>query len=117
MSGKIRKTWLTPFMAVTYIAVAATGVIMLFHAKMPGLYSLHKWGGLIFVIAGVTHLMLNWRIFASYFKKSHAVWGACLGVIAMLVVAIAFPSGERQHGYNDGLRNGQHYGKGLHRRY
>lgn len=92
MSNTAQKSWLSPFVAITYLAVSITGVLMLFHLKMPGLHPVHQWGGLIFVLGGAVHLLLNWRLFVSYFTKSSAFWGACVGLALMVMIATLVPS-------------------------
>lgn len=105
MVSNSQKSWLSPFVAVTCFAVALTGILLLFHLKFPGVYPIHKWGGLIFIIGGLIHLLLNWRLFVSYFKKSKAVWGAVIGALAMLLIAVAVPSKSPKGIYHQNAAN------------
>ena len=45
MIKPMQKSWLSPFLFITYLATSITGIFMLFHIKFPGLYPVHKWGG------------------------------------------------------------------------
>ena len=98
MSNQIQKAWLSPCVAVTFFAVSLTGLLMLFHLKFPGEYAIHQWGGLVFIIAGSFHLLLNWSCFTSYFRKSKAIWATVLGVAAMVVIALTVPHDNGYHG-------------------
>ena len=106
MISSTQKPWLSPFLAVTWFAVSVTGILMLFHLKFSGMYPIHKWGGLAFIIAGAVHLVMNWRVFTSYFQKSTAVWGTLAGVLAMIVIFLAVPSRDNTGRYHDGLQGG-----------
>lgn len=91
-----QKSWLSPFLMITYIATSLTGILMLFHIKFPGLYPVHEWVGLAFVIAGIIHVILNWKMFASYFTKlnlrNNAAYGTIIAVLLVVIVAFAIPS-------------------------
>lgn len=91
-----QKSWLSPFLMITYIATSATGILMLFHIKFPGLYPVHEWVGLAFVIAGIIHVVLNWKMFASYFSKlnlrANATYGTVIALVLVVVIAFAIPS-------------------------
>ncbi|WP_165313955.1 DUF4405 domain-containing protein [Vibrio ziniensis] len=91
-----QKSWLSPFLMITYIATSITGVLMLFHIKFPGLYPVHEWVGLAFVIAGIIHIVLNWKMFASYFSKlnlrANATYGTVIALVLVVVIAFAIPS-------------------------
>lgn len=116
MSTKSKKVCLSPFVAVTYLAVSVTGVMLLMHMKYPGVYPVHKWGGILFVVAGIIHLLLNWRAFASYCKSLPGVAGLLAGVVMMLIIATAIPSDKPRgfgHGrYGDAARFGSSYHRG-----
>jgi membrane associated rhomboid family serine protease len=110
-----QKAWVSPFMAVTYFAVALTGIILLFHAKFPGVQQIHQWGGVLFLAGGTLHLLLNWRILKSYFKNRKAVVGTLAGVVTITLLVCLFPhkgDGEKNHGRGKGQMT---YGNGYRR--
>lgn len=90
------KSWVSPFLLITYISTSVTGIFMLFHIKFWGLYPIHEWGGVAFIIAGVLHVILNWKLLTSYFNKNshktNAILGTAFGVILLIVIALIVPS-------------------------
>lgn len=110
MSLNAHKTWLSPILAVSFLTTAVTGVLMLMHLHLPGMRALHDWGGLFFIVAGILHLLLNWRIFISYFRKKKGIIGVTAGVIILALIG-SLLSSQGGHG---GRHQGQGYGKGNH---
>lgn len=96
MVKSTHKSWISPLLAVTFIAVSLTGILMLFHIRFPGMHPIHKWGGLLFVAAGVVHLLLNWKVFASYFKSSRGVWAASLSIAALILSVMVTPARDHK---------------------
>lgn len=115
MSRHVQKSSLSPFMAVTFAAVAFTGILMLFHLRIPGVHSFHEWAGLIFTIAAAIHLSINWRVFTAYFKNSKAAIGVAIAILILALIALAAPQGNHGNGYQGGGRNGYGF-DGRHRR-
>lgn len=109
MSFHNDKSWLSPFLLVTYLAVSITGILMLFHIRFPGLNSIHEWVGLAFVIASILHVCVNWARLKSYFtmKRSttKAVWATAIAVILVVTTAMWIPS-IKGHNSNG---NGQYF--------
>jgi len=99
-----QKPWVSPFVAVTYATVAVSGVLMLFHIKFPGVLHIHQWGGVLFLIGGTIHMLINWRTLLSYFRNTKAVYGVLAGVVT-IVLFVSLAPHER-----DGGRHG--HGKG-----
>jgi predicted neutral ceramidase superfamily lipid hydrolase len=89
------RTWISPIAAIAFIAVAVTGIIMLFHVHQASIKNLHEWIGVVFAVAGLLHLMLNWKSLISYFNKRIAIVAA----VATLLICIALFvfHGEEQH--------------------
>ncbi len=100
-----QKSWISPFLFVTYIATSITGILMLFHIKFPGLYPIHEWGGLAFLVAGILHVIVNWKLFVSYFNKRslqrNAVLGTVIAIILITLIAFTVPTknGHGEHGH------------------
>ena len=109
MSDYTQKACISPFVAVTFIGVSVTGILMLFHLNLPGMRSIHQWGGLLFVTAGVVHLTLNWQRFITYFKKSKAVWAASIGILALALIALMVPQSQHGKGYHGGGKTRSNY--------
>ena len=79
----------------------------MFHIGFDGMKSIHEWGGVIFVIIGIIHLTLNWRIFTKYFQSKKAMLGIVTGVVILLVTMLISPQGKDGGGYK---RNGGYSG-------
>lgn len=92
MSSESQKSWISPMVAVAYVAVGFTGLLMMLHVHWGGVHPLHIWSGVIFVIAATVHLLLNWRVFASYFKSGKVVMLTACGVLLSLLMVVAVPS-------------------------
>ena len=117
MLNSTHKTIISPFAGVTFAAVALTGILLLFHQKLPAVHEIHRWGGLLFVAAGVVHLILNWRPFIAYFKDTRAMWGSLAGALTIALMIALFPHGkEDSDDYGKHDREGQYYPENRHHR-
>ncbi|WP_049785094.1 DUF4405 domain-containing protein [Desulfotalea psychrophila] len=99
----MKRSLISPFIAVTYITVAITGILMMFHLRIQGIGALHQWGGVLFIIGGMIHLSLNWRVFTSYFKSNRSVLSVCAGVLALLLILLVAPHQEHRRGQQGGM--------------
>lgn len=74
-------TWAGPLTIGSFVVVAVTGILMFFHLNF-GLTKLaHEWLGWALVFGGVAHLVVNWRPFLAYFRKTSGI-----AIIAVLLV-------------------------------
>lgn len=108
MIKSTHKQWLSPFTAVTFIAVSVSGIFLLFNLKSDGIHQIHEWGGILFLLAGLLHMAMNWRSLLSYFSKKKAVLGAAAGVVCIAVLIALFPlsnHGGKNHGKRYGARH------------
>ncbi len=97
-----QRSWVSPFVAVTYAVVSVTGILLVFHMRFPGICSIHQGAGLLFVLAGMVHLTLNWRMFVSHFKNRNAVAAVWIGLFLIICLALALPGtgqGQRQYSH------------------
>lgn len=85
------RPWVSPVVAIAFLAVAGTGVLMLAHAGDRGLRGLHEMAGLLFAAAGVLHLAINWRAFLACFRRPAAL--VALIVTTALCAALALAHG------------------------
>lgn len=109
------KSIVSPFVAITFGAVSLSGILLLFHHKIPAVHEIHQWGGLIFLTVGIVHLILNWRTFATYFKDSRVVWCSLAGALAMALMIAIFPNAkDGDHTYEKG-QGGTYYHQERHR--
>jgi hypothetical protein len=99
MPSSNSRVWLSPLTAIMFVAIGLTGVLMFFHVRSGAINVLHELAGLLFVIVGVLHLIVNWKTFCCYLKRRTA-W-ITLGVgLAICVALLALGAGhEGRHGH------------------
>jgi phosphatidylserine synthase len=78
-----KRNWVSPLVAVAFVAVGVSGVLMFFHIRVPGMRYMHEWMGVVLAVAGAVHVLLNWRPFTIHFRSRAAV----LAVIAAIVIS------------------------------
>ena len=84
----LNRAWISPATSISFLVVAITGVMLAFHMKSRGVKLIHEWIGYTFILAGVVHLLLNWKAFKSYFRQRSAI----VALIAVLVATVALLS-------------------------
>lgn len=99
MIKKSHKTWLSPCIAISFAIVALTGFLMFFHLGNRYLKNLHEWLGLLFGLAGIIHLLLNWPVLVSYLKKR----GALFSVMSVLLLSLICLLGGKNERHERGL--------------
>jgi len=97
----VRRSWVTPLAAVSFTVVAVTGLLMLFHVRIPGIKGAHEWMGVVFALAGLLHLILNWRPLLTCIKCRAAV-AALAACVLLVLLAWSFPHDE---GHRRGRRS------------
>ena len=93
------KEYLSPFLAVTFIVVAVTGLLLFFgiHARWIGV--VHEWVSVLLVCAGIIHLILNWRLLKNYLSGRSARVAILAGIIITLIFGVLSQFGhEERHG-------------------
>ncbi len=96
MKAIFKRTWISPLAAVCFTIVAFTGILMLLHIKNGPIVNLHQWIGLLFAIAGIIHLSINWRGLLSCFRQKAAAWPIIAVLILSLILMIVGPN--QKHG-------------------
>jgi len=108
MTRKDARTNLNPSLVITFLIVAVTGVMMLFHMGIGGIKHLHEWMSVVFLILGIVHLYLNWNPLRAYLK--HGPTTLSLVAVSLLTVLLLF-GGNNQHGRGpDGRPESPHAG-------
>ena len=105
----LHRSWVSPLTAISFIVVAVTGILMVFHVRLPGIHGAHQWMGVVFALAGLLHLALNWRSLLACCRSKAAAVALALGLVT-LVVAVTLPGHDGDHG--DRPRGGQRFGHG-----
>lgn len=92
-----KKIWLSPVVTISFLAVAVTGILLLVHVKNGPIKVLHEWMGLVFAIAGITHLAFNWGILKAYFKHRGAFLATIIALLLTVLLIIAGLNAKNPH--------------------
>jgi glucan phosphoethanolaminetransferase (alkaline phosphatase superfamily) len=90
----VNRTWISPMTAISFLVVSITGILLALHVKMTGnIKSLHEWLGYVFTLICLLHLVLNWNVFAAYFRKRLAMLAtfACIALSLVIMFASGAP--------------------------
>ena len=109
MKSLLKKTWISPFVGFSFFIVSITGLLMFMHVRIHAINSLHEWMGLLFVITGVFHLILNWSVFLSYFNKKQGAVALLVVLLFALLFTFSGLSGNRDHSIKSAQRGGHAY--------
>jgi hypothetical protein len=88
------KTALRPYVSAavcsTFLVIAVSGILLLF-VEMDRVEELHGWVGVAFAVAGVIHIVINWRALVSHLRGRRVlVWAAALiAVLATMLLGAA----------------------------
>lgn len=98
--NSVSRNVLSGFLAVLFIAVSITGVMMYFKIRIFSSETIHIWIGFLFVLISLLHLVKNWSGFLSYFKKSSTFGAISAGffLVALFVIVPLF--GPQDKGIN-----------------
>lgn len=83
------KPSLSPFVAVAFLVISVTGVLLFFHVKNGPIMVLHEWFGWTFVVAGLVHVLLNIKPLFSYLRLRSGLASLAVALIVTAVLAIA----------------------------
>jgi hypothetical protein len=81
------RKYATPLSLVTGLAVATTGLLLLFGIRGE-MSELHEWIGVAFVAALVMHLVRNWKALGFLFKSAASTTIAVVGGLALAVLIV-----------------------------
>lgn len=106
-----RRSWLTPLLAVCFVALAGSGVLMMFRAYRHALEDMHEWLGLAVVLIGALHAALNWPALFKCFRSRTGLIAATVGLLAVAVLTWSpwqEPRGARECGRHGTKRAHEH---------
>ncbi|ACD94169.1 DUF4405 domain-containing protein [Trichlorobacter lovleyi] len=89
ISSTEHRTMLSPLVLTTFLVVGISGVLLAFHVKTGGVKALHEWIGYAFMAAGMLHLAVNWRTFASYVRQRASLMAITAGLVISLFTLYA----------------------------
>lgn len=89
ISSTEHRTMLSPLVLTTFLVVGISGILLAFHVKTGGVKALHEWIGYAFMAAGILHLAVNWRTFASYVRQRASLMAITAGLVISLFTLYA----------------------------
>ncbi len=100
---QISRDWATPLTIGAFTLMAATGILMFFHADMGLNKEAHEWLGWAMVAGVLAHAVANFSAFKRYFAKPAAL--AIIAVFVLILAASFFIQEEKDgKGGNPGRR-------------
>jgi len=100
MESSFLRRYATPLSFVTFVAAAATGVMLILDIGSRQVSELHEWMGLAFVAAMILHLVRNWRGVVAMLSaaRSKAIVVGLGALAAVLIVGFAVGAQEEGRG-------------------
>jgi phosphatidylserine synthase len=108
----VHKKWVSPVTALSFLLVATTGLLMLFHVRLPGVKGVHEWMGVVLCLVGLLHLAINWRAFVCYFRHRSAI--VALAAALLVCASALFLPGHEDGPRGEGGHRGRAAGQGRH---
>jgi hypothetical protein len=90
------KSWAGPLTIGSFFVVALTGILMLMHVNFGMTRMMHEAVSCVFVVAAVLHVLVNWNVFCSYFRK---LVGVSVIAAFILLAIVSFMSRGRPMGH------------------
>jgi hypothetical protein len=83
-----KKPALSPFVAIAFLVISVTGVLLYFHVKNGPIIVLHEWFGWAFVVAGILHVLLNIKPLFAYLKLRSGLWSLAAALILTVILTM-----------------------------
>jgi hypothetical protein len=87
----LQRPTVTAVVTASFVVVALTGVLMLFHVENGMIKEFHEGISILFVLAAGVHLALNWGSFTSYLRKPLTI---TLGIVVAVLIVLMFTGGQ-----------------------
>lgn len=104
-AGEIRQK-LSPFLTLTFLPVAITGLLLFFEVRSGSVKVLHEWMSLLFLLCCAGHLLLNVKALGAGLRRGPLL--AALAIVGLLTLAMGLAGAG--HGGEEG--NGHRHGRG-----
>lgn len=85
MSGIADRAWLSPFLAISFLMVASTGIILMFHVRIFPVMIVHEFMSFFFCVAGVLHTWANRKPLFGYLRQRKAKVSLAAGIVMGLI--------------------------------
>lgn len=98
------RSWICAVVAVSFAALAISGLMMLSDQNSGrNILNLHVVMGIILIVSGIIHLVINAKTFISHVKKPVAIVAAAVAVlVAAALLLTGGPGGSGPHRYGPG---------------
>ena len=93
---KPNRNYVTPFISLLFVVVGLSGLLMFFHLFEGYTEVVHEVLGLFFTISAVFHILLNWKALKIHFKKA-VFLPAMFGVIMITSLLVVMEKIGRAH--------------------
>jgi uncharacterized membrane protein len=87
----------TPFVAVTFLVIGITGVLLYFHLFESSVKELHENLGMVFVAVALLHLFVHYKSMSNYFTKKAFI---IITALTLIISAVFIYEGASQKGPN-----------------
>lgn len=84
---KPNRNYVTPFISLIFLVVGISGLLMLFHWFDGYTEVVHEILGLFFIVCAIFHVILNWNALRTHFKKQ-VFLPALFGVLVISAVLV-----------------------------
>src|SRR5690606_28169091 len=84
---KPNRNYVTPFISLLFVVVGISGLLMFFHLFDGYTEVVHEVLGLFFLICAVFHILLNWKALKIHFKKA-VFLPALFGIITISTILV-----------------------------
>lgn len=91
------RTWLGPLTGLAFAVIGLSGILMFFHVRLPGMTMMHELGGLLFVVAAVWHVKLNWKPLLRCCNHRKGLVGLLVGAVLMTLFAGLGLGHDKEH--------------------
>lgn len=78
----------TSYTTLIFLVIAISGLMMFFHFNSMSVKQLHNILGLVFIIAAIAHVIMNWKSMKNYFSKKIFI----VSLITTVIVSALFVS-------------------------
>lgn len=85
---KISRNFVTPYITMIFIIIGITGILMALHIFDGYTETLHEVLGILFVIFSLLHIVVNWKSLKSHFKKKTFITSVIVVLLLSTVIAI-----------------------------
>lgn len=94
------RVWVTPLTIGSFLLVAITGLLMLVKVRGGLITPAHEWLSLIFLAAGILHLIVNWGATVACLKRTSGwlIVGAFVILIGLVTAPLGFDDPHGSHG-------------------